>query len=240
MKNITENEINNLVRIANYITAFDGKYRATLRDYEDTLLKKNPIRAIIANDKAFIYKNLLLYGTLPFGCADYTMNIERLWSKAMVCNACGKQVIKRRAMPTGNIKPKYMFIGESPGVADGPKSMERAWGYGPSSILLRKSLLHSKILFQSWFTNILKCSLPENKKSSDEPFKKCIKFLELEIELLKPKRIFIMGKNAQNFIQKTSLYNIIKNNTSYIPHPSYYLRKGADYKEYSKNIMELI
>ena len=126
-----------------------------------------------------------------------------------------------------------MFIGEAPGVADGARPFERAMGNGRTSMFLRKSLDYIKILKESWFTNILKCSFHNNEKKSDKPFENCWKNLLNEIEIIDPKQIFVMGKNAQQFLKS-------KIEFTEIYHPSYCLYKRINYKQYANMIMKNI
>lgn len=183
-----------------------------------------------------------MYGTIPFrkegkGTTN-TLNI--LW-KNHACTECGDMVIARHAMGTGNMKPEIMIIGEAPGVADGERKLERVMGYGPTSIFLRKALLHNKLLFKCWFTNLLKCALPNNENISNKPFKKCLKYLETEISILEPKKILLLGKNVQRFIEdQESLYSQIYKKVFRIYHPSYCLYKGIDYKTYGNKIREVL
>lgn len=197
---------------------------------EDKLSEKRDASKFLNN------KDFLKFTTIPFFIGEktadqtktYIARLKKMWNK-LNCEECSEnEIVYRHAMPTGNIDASFMFIGEAPGVADGAKSFERAMGYGRTSNFLRQSLNHIGILEYSWFTNILKCSLIDNQKQSNEPFEKCWKNLITEIECINPKKIFVLGKNAQNFLKNKLPTQFIK-----IYHPSFCLYSGIDYKAYS-------
>jgi len=86
-------------------------------------------------------------------------------------------------------------------------------------------------------TNLVKC-LPLDKKNKirypqKEEMQKCISNLLIEIDFVKPKVIFLLGKKVYNFIIKYIEQNNIKIDAKiyYLEHPSYiyiYKRKYID------------
>ena len=90
-------------------------------------------------------------------------------------------------------------------------------------------------------TNLVKCLPLDNKGKIRYPsvneMNKCISNLLIEIEVMNPKIIFLLGKNVYNFISKYMNKNNIKLNLpiKYIEHPSYiYVYK----KKYKDNYIE--
>jgi len=234
MTNSTPEEFQKLKHLAYQVEHFLDKNRERLRLYEDALLKISPHRVMILDGNLDEEEGaLLLYGTLPFVKEDEARTdvIKELWAKKD-CEAC-KGVVYRHAMGTGNLKPKYMLIGEAPGVSDGKRPLERVMGYGPTSIFLRRALYHNRLLLRSWFTNILKCSLPNNTKTSDDQFMACSTHLLKEIELLQPQKIFLLGKNVQKYVHNSKHFNQYRDIINSIVHPSYCAYKGIDYKVYA-------
>jgi len=78
----------------------------------------------------------------------------------------------------------------------------------------------------------LKCSTPKNRPSTDREVKACLPQLEKEILLLKPKKILLLGRNVQSLFPDFGI-PIIN-----VYHPTWFIRKGIDYKEYAKRIKE--
>ena len=94
-------------------------------------------------------------------------------------------------------------------------------------------------------TNLVKC-LPLNEKKKlrypmKEEMDKCILNLIKEIEVGKPKIIFVLGKIAYNFIQDYFSKNNIKiKNIVYIEHPSYiYVYKKKYINDYINKIVSI-
>lgn len=217
---------NTLVKMAETLN-FDTQYK--LRLVEDEIAKEFGINIFNSINKNIA--RYLLLTSLPFAFRKINFELEELWD--LNCKKC-HTVIYRKTVPTGNLRPKNFVIGDAPGVGDGELSdrFDRAWVYGPSSHLLRKALLEIGEYFNSWFTNILKCSTPKNRPSNSDEIKECKLQLKKEINLLKPKRIILLGKHIQNIFFDFGI-PIIK-----LYHPSYFIRKGKSYKEYSKILKE--
>lgn len=173
----------------------------------------------------------LLLTSLPFSFVDVSINLEDLWN--LDCREC-KTVIYRKTMPTGNLKPEFFIVGDAPGVGNGELSdrFDRVWVYGQSSHLLRKALFKIGIYFNCWFTNLLKCSTPKNRPSTDREVRACSLQLEREISLLQPKKIFLLGGNVQSMFHDFGIPTIN------VYHPTYFVRRGIGYREYSEHLKE--
>lgn len=213
-----------LVEMAQKLT-FKTQYLLT--ELEDDLAKQYTVSVIPTTNK-HINKYLLLT-SLPFVIGKSTsVDITDLWPVA--CDRC-KSVVKRKAMPTGNLRPKYFVVGDAPGVADGPLThFARAWANGPSSHLLRKALWTVGIYKDVWFTNILKCSTPENRPSLDEEVKCCQQYLIHELEVLQPDVVILLGKHVANVFPRY----IVPVARAY--HPSFYIRQGLTYQDYANHL----
>jgi len=96
-------------------------------------------------------------------------------------------------------------------------------------------------------TNLVKC-LPLNDRGkirypSKEEMSVCIKNLINEIEILKPKIVFLLGNNVADFIEKYIKEHNIKLNTSLkrIEHPSYiYIYKRKNKQDYINKVTNYI
>lgn len=206
------------------------KTQHLLTELEDDLAKQHTV-SVITNIDVRVNKYLLLT-SLPFVCGKLPKGVDlsELWPVA--CSKC-KSVVKRKAMPTGNLKPKYFVVGDAPGVADGPLDhFARAWANGLSSHMLRKALwaAGADIYKNTWFTNILKCSTPENRPSSDQEVSQCVQYLIHEIELLQPSVIILLGKHVADVFPR----HITPVVHAY--HPSFYVRQGWTYAEYANHL----
>lgn len=228
MKVINKVTRNMLIKMAETLS-FGSQ--SILRLVEDEIAKEFNVNLFNNVDEDI--KHYLLLTSLPFSFTNVDINLEDLWH--LDCRKC-KTVIYRKTMPTGNLNPEYFIVGDAPGVGDGEKKdrFDRVWVYGQSSHLLRKALLDISVYFDCWFTNLLKCSTPKNRPSTDMEVKACTSQLETEIKLLKPKKILLLGRNVQSMFPD---FGVPRTN---IPHPTWFVRKGFGYKEYAKIISKSI
>jgi uracil-DNA glycosylase len=69
-----------------------------------------------------------------------------------------------------------------------------------------------------FFTNVCKCSSPNNSQLTYDEIKNCVPFLERQLEIVKPKIILTFSSEAKNL-------NILKNynNVFNFYHPSYFV-----------------
>ncbi len=228
MKIIDRTTRNMLIKMAE---ALSFGSQSILRLVEDEFAKEFKVNLFEHNDIYEEMEHYLALTSLPFSFSSVDVELEDLWH--LDCKKC-KTVIYRKTMPTGNLRPKIFVVGDAPGVGDGEKKdkFDRIWVYGQSSHLLRKALLDAGIYFDCWFTNLLKCSTPKNRPSSNREVDVCISQLEKEINLLNPEKIILLGKHVQNMIPDFGI-PIIN-----IYHPTYFVRKGLDYKKYAEIIKE--
>jgi len=234
--NSNDLEIRKIVNITDRIgNDLYSVHRNRLRMYEDEMLTIDYRRIIFLNEEK-IDSNIVKSATLPFVLSNQISKQEALkrldifWAKKD-CKLCKNGIVYRHTMPTGNLNPDFMFIGEAPGTSDGNKPLERVMGYGPTSSLLRMALLNKGILKFSWFTNIMKCAFENNKCIDERQYDACVESLFEEIEMLKPKKIIVLGNKAANYLLK---YDII---FTKIIHPSFCLYKGIAWRDYAKNFI---
>lgn len=204
----------------------DSKYRNYLRKHEDKMFDDNYKRVAILDNFEMIRS-----ATFPFSNDENDIDkIDKLWIKKDCCKC--KNVVHRHAMPTGNLKPKYLIVGEAPGVSDGEKKLERVMGYGPTSILLKMALINAGVIDYCWFTNIMKCAFCNNKCDDVSQYTQCADSLFSEIEILKPIKIIALGNKVQQFFAKYDKIKVTK-----IIHPSFCLYRGISYEKYAKNFI---
>ncbi len=233
---ITNSSNSEILKIKNVCRAINGdlysNHRLRLRRYEDEMLLKNYVRIVFFDEKDKDDNdclNIINCSTFPFVFGEHDIKyhdvLAKLWS-GIDCFKC-KDVVYRRAFPTGNLNAEYLFVGEAPGVADGERQFERVMGYGSTSVLLRMALIYIGILKDCLFTNIMKCSLKDNKLKSYHQYDACADYFFNEVELVKPKTIVTLGNNVANYLSgKLDFVKVI--------HPSYCLYKGMNFTDYAK------
>jgi uracil-DNA glycosylase family 4 len=128
----------------------------------------------------------------------------------------------------GWVGSKIALIGEAPG-RKGCGLTGICFYRDASGMLLRKTLFSLGINPDFvYITNVVKCNPPENKLRGFG--EKELGLLERELDILKPKAIFAIGRTAQKALKKLGLDAI------YLKHPAWYVRRGI--KEPNEEILE--
>ena len=162
------------------------------------------------------------------------------------CNACkGCDLAKNRknvVFGDGNANTaKIVFIGEAPGEIEDESGMPFV---GRAGQLLDEFLAAAGISRQEdlYITNTVKCRPPENRVPTDEEKAACRKFLNAQIDFIKPRAIILCGATAlKSFVEldkKTTIskirgqwMTIMVDGVDYpamtIFHPSYLLRNHS-------------
>jgi len=189
------------------------------------------------------YRKFLFFTSIPFVCGDINFDLKDLWPHD--CYKCDS-TMNRRFFPTGNLKPKIMVIGDAPSFRGGEECFElynsrdngRVWVNYKSrtSMILRKALNFLNLHHLCWYTNLLKCSVLDNRPSNMNEINNCFPNLKKEIELLKPKLLLILGNHVNSVFNSMNFNILIKK----IYHPSYAVRIGMTYKDYAKHIKEVL
>ena len=137
----------------------------------------------------------------------------------------------------GWVGSKVVLVGEAPG-RKGCGLTGICFYRDASGMLLRRALFSLGINPDFlYITNVVKCNPPGNKlKGFDE---RELSLLKRELEILKPKAIFAIGRTAEKALKKLGF------DSMYLKHPAWYVRRGVRepgeemMEEYSK-IMEVI
>lgn len=139
----------------------------------------------------------------------------------------------------GNPEAEVMLIGEAPGAEEDRQGKPFV---GRSGQLLEKMLASVGISRQEcYITNILPWRPPGNRTPTDAEVAVCRPFLMRQIELIKPKIIFLLGASAANAVignndsissMRGKMLEISLDNGEKISalasfHPAYLLRNGA-------------
>lgn len=136
----------------------------------------------------------------------------------------------------GSPQAKLMLIGEAPGADE---DMEGVPFVGRSGQLLTKMLAAIDIdREECYITNVLPWRPPGNRTPTDGEIAVCLPFLQRQIELIKPKCIFLLGGSAANAVLNNAesishlrghIIDYITSDGTAIPtlssfHPAYLLR----------------
>jgi DNA polymerase len=133
-----------------------------------------------------------------------------------ICNQCGDKIISEPRCVTwgGTFDRKiedpnkldyeidYMFLGQNPWF-NNKKNKEnvygRAFGDKSEKILIDYLTQHEFDFSKIWITNVVQCSVLNNDSSLVlNAFEYCKQYLLLEIQLVKPKVIVLLGNVASN------------------------------------------
>ncbi len=133
-------------------------------------------------------------------------------------------------LPFGNgwVGSKAVLVGEAPG-RKGCGLTGICFYRDASGMLLRRALFSLGINPDFlYITNVVKCNPPGNKlKGFDE---RELSLLRRELEILKPRAVFAIGRTAEKALKKLG-YNVI-----YLRHPAWYVRRGV--REPSEEMLE--
>jgi uracil-DNA glycosylase family 4 len=134
-------------------------------------------------------------------------------------------------MPSGDLNPDIVFIGEAPGWKGVGEFNVPVYSYGKTSLLFRFLI---SIIFgpKYWITNISKQALEKNKKMSKDVLEENLKLLKKEIEILQPQVIICLGNYVYDELKE--YYNVSK-----IYHPAYIYRQGNDAQMYARQMYEV-
>lgn len=121
---------------------------------------------------------------------------QRLSDEVRTCNRCGLHQHRSRAVfGTGNPYAELMVIGEGPGEEEDKQGLPFV---GKSGQLLDKILAAGGFSRDEnvFIANIVKCRPPENRDPTPEERSTCLPFLLLQIELIQPSIIVLLGGTA--------------------------------------------
>jgi DNA polymerase len=127
-----------------------------------------------------------------------TNKLAELKSQVESCQKC--KFWKTREKPVFGDGPetaKIMLIGLGPGYHENREGRPFVGAAGKflNELLALAGLQREQI----YITNVMKCYLPTNKATDDE-IKTCTPYLDRQIELIKPKRLLLLGNVATKYI----------------------------------------
>ena len=116
-------------------------------------------------------------------------------SKIRACEKCILSNTRQHALVgEGDINARIMFIALSPGTKE---DVENTMFIGPSGKVLNRLFQAAGIERESVFmTNLVKCTLPKNRKPKSNEIESCSSFVNEEIEIIQPQIIVPLGYYA--------------------------------------------
>ncbi|NLO01057.1 MAG: uracil-DNA glycosylase [Bacteroidales bacterium] len=125
--------------------------------------------------------------------------LKELINNIRACNRCRLSSGRIHAVcGEGNVNARLFFIAQAPG------EMEDKAGkmfIGPTGKVFDE--LFSEISLhrnEVYMTNLIKCRLPKNRKPKSDEIELCGKYLEQEIEIIKPEFLIPLGYHATKYI----------------------------------------
>jgi len=140
-----------------------------------------------------------------FSLIEKQESLDVLNYQTRACERCGLSSTRKHALTgEGNIDARIMFVALSPGVKE---DSQNQMFIGPSGQVFNKLLyaagIDRKLVFM---TNLVKCTLPKNRKPKTVEIHACSYFLHEEIAIIQPEIIVPLGSYATNAI--LTKYNV--------------------------------
>jgi DNA polymerase len=119
--------------------------------------------------------------------------LTELCDKIALCPDCDLSRGRNRAVPgEGPEDAEVMFVGEAPGFYEDQQGRPFV---GPAGRLLEELLASIGLRRdQVYIGNVIKCRPPENRDPLPKEIEACRKWLERQIELIKPKVVVPLGR----------------------------------------------
>ena len=114
-----------------------------------------------------------------------------------------QKTAKNLVVYDGNLNSKVMLIGEAPGRDEDEQGIPFV---GRAGQLLNKMLLAIKLQREDvYITNVVNWRPPDNRTPTDDEILEYLPFLQRQIDIVKPKFIFLLGGIAAKAILSTPL-----------------------------------
>jgi DNA polymerase len=115
------------------------------------------------------------------------------------CKKCSLyKTTKNYVLGSGSVESKIVFIGEAPGYYEDIKGIPFV---GKAGKILDKLLASINMPRENiYITNILKCRPPNNRNPLKNEIQLCTKYLNEEINIIKPKIILPLGNFASSYV----------------------------------------
>lgn len=127
--------------------------------------------------------------------------LKKLEERIRTCKKCPLGELRTNAVPgAGSYHAKIMFVGEAPGYWEDQKGLPFVGRAGKILDELLEGIGLSR--GDVYITNIVKCRPPNNRDPTEEEIKICSPYLDLQIDLIRPKVIVPLGRHSMAYILK--------------------------------------
>lgn len=125
------------------------------------------------------------------------MTLDNLNNQISKCEKCPLSKARTNVVPgEGSPKAEIMFIGEGPGQKE--DELGRPF-VGAAGKLLDKLIGSIRLKREDVFiANVVKCRPPENRDPLPEEVEACRRWLDKQVEIIKPKLIILLGRHSMN------------------------------------------
>ena len=136
-------------------------------------------------------------------------NIKKINNEIRSCEKCNLYKTKKNyVLGSGFLNSNLIFVGEAPGYNEDLKGIPFV---GKAGKILDELLNSINIDRKNvYITNILKCRPPKNRNPLSNEIKQCTKYLDEEINIIKPTVISPLGNFASKFILEKYDFNFEK------------------------------
>lgn len=118
--------------------------------------------------------------------------LEKQCKNCTQCKLCSAR--KNVVIGDGNKNAEIMFIGEGPGADEDAQGIPFV---GRAGQLMNNAFKGVGIKREDvYIANIVKCRPPQNRDPEQEEIKQCITYIKAQINLIKPKKIVLLGSIA--------------------------------------------
>lgn len=122
-------------------------------------------------------------------------DMDSLYAANLECRACDlRRGCTQVVISRGNPAARVMLVGEGPGAQEDAQGQVFV---GPAGQLLDKILAAAELPPEDvYITNVIKCRPPGNRLPKTDETKRCLPWLERQIELVSPRLIVCLGALA--------------------------------------------
>lgn len=135
---------------------------------------------------------------MPMGKEE---KMRKLEERIRACRKCPLGELRTNAVPgSGSYDAEIMFVGEAPGYWEDQKGLPFV---GRAGKLLDELLAEIGLRREDvYITNIVKCRPPENRDPTEEEIRACSPYLDMQIDIIRPKVIVPLGRHSMGYIMK--------------------------------------
>ncbi len=133
------------------------------------------------------------------GLMNKDTEIKKINFEIKDCTKCRLSETRKNSLPgEGNLDARIILIAQAPGKNE---DVEGEMFIGPSGKVLDRLLQNAKADGEKiYMTNLVKCMLPRYRRPKRDEIETCSRYLDKEIEIIKPKFLVPMGFYSTRYI----------------------------------------